>query len=139
VLDIQFKSISYFTNIAVQNVNKTFVYITEFTASLRLISPKIIKNHYTMLLNILVRSQLKQIIFTGSWLNIFTFGCHRLQVNYVKRSSFDFVTHLEFSSLAFQIWKTLCKSFEGICNVPIGWCNIPMQKNFILNIPNFLL
>ena len=26
-----------------------------------------------------------------------------LQVNYVKRSSFDFVTHLEFSSLALQI------------------------------------
>jgi hypothetical protein len=34
--------------------------------TLRLISRKIIKNHYTMLLNILVRSQLKQIIFTGS-------------------------------------------------------------------------
>jgi hypothetical protein len=30
-----------------------------------------------------------------------------LQVNYVKHSSFDFVTHLEFSSLALQIWKTL--------------------------------
>jgi hypothetical protein len=28
-----------------------------------------------------------------------------LQVNYVKRSSFDFVTHFEFSSLALQIWK----------------------------------
>jgi hypothetical protein len=26
-----------------------------------------------------------------------------LQVNYVKRSSFDFITHLEFSSLALQI------------------------------------
>jgi hypothetical protein len=26
-----------------------------------------------------------------------------LQVNYMKRSSFDFVTHLEFSSLALQI------------------------------------
>jgi hypothetical protein len=61
-----------------------------------------------------------------------------LQVNYVKRSSFDFITHLEFSSLALQIWKTLCKSLEGICNVPIGCCNIPMQTNFILNFPNFL-
>ena len=63
-------SISYFyTNIAVQNVNKAkrlFTGITEFTASLRLISRKIIKNHYTVLLNILVRPQLKQIIFTGS-------------------------------------------------------------------------
>jgi hypothetical protein len=28
-------SISYFTNIAVQNVNKAFDYITEFTASLK--------------------------------------------------------------------------------------------------------
>jgi hypothetical protein len=39
-----------FTNIAVQNVNKAFVYIMEFTAPLRLISRKIIKNHYTTLL-----------------------------------------------------------------------------------------
>jgi hypothetical protein len=62
-----------------------------------------------------------------------------LQVNYAKRSSFhEFLTHLEFSSLALQIWKTLCKSLEGICNIPIGCCNIPMQKNFILNFPNFL-
>ena len=34
----------------------------------------------------------------------------------------------EFSSLALQIWKTHCKSLQGICNVPIGCCNIPMQK-----------
>jgi hypothetical protein len=61
-----------------------------------------------------------------------------LQVNYVKRSSFDFVTHLEFSSLALLIWKTLCKSLEGICNVPIDCCNIPIQTNYDLNFPNFL-
>ena len=33
-IDIQY-SMSYFTNIAVQNVNKEFVYITDFTASLK--------------------------------------------------------------------------------------------------------
>ncbi len=33
-IDIQLQYISYFTNIAVQNVNKEFVYITDFTASL---------------------------------------------------------------------------------------------------------
>ena len=34
----------------------------------------------------------------------FGFGSLKtLQVNYVKRSSFDLVTHLEFSSLALQI------------------------------------
>jgi hypothetical protein len=53
-----------------------------------------------------------------------------LQVNYMKRSSFDYITHLEFSSLALQIWKTLCKSLEGICNIPIGCCNIPIL-NFL--------
>jgi hypothetical protein len=31
VLDIQFNSMSYFTNIAVQNVNKGFVYIMDLT------------------------------------------------------------------------------------------------------------
>jgi hypothetical protein len=35
-----------------------------------------------------------------------------LQVNYVKRSSFEFLTHLEFSKLDLQIWKTLCKSLR---------------------------
>ena len=47
-------------------------------------------------------------IYNGSnaWLRV---GVHVaknvacLQVNYVKRSSFDFVTHFEFSSLALQI------------------------------------
>jgi hypothetical protein len=37
-------SISYFRNIAVQNVNKAFVYITDFTASLNRI--EIIESYY---------------------------------------------------------------------------------------------
>jgi hypothetical protein len=30
----------------------------------------------------------------------------------VKRSSFEFLTHLQFSKLDLQIWKTLCKSWR---------------------------
>ena len=47
-----------------------------------------------------------------------------LQVNYVKRSSFEFSNSFETFLIPFQIWKTLCKSLEGICNVP-NLTNVP--------------
>ena len=40
MLDIQLISMSYFTNIAVQNVNKGFVYITDLTWSLNMLANK---------------------------------------------------------------------------------------------------
>jgi hypothetical protein len=65
-----------------------------------------------------------------------------LQVNYVKRSSFKFLTWLQFSSLLSKFEKLPCKSLEGIFNVLKNQINFPQflleVLNFLLQVPNFL-
>jgi hypothetical protein len=63
------------------------------------------------------------------------YGKMQLQVNYVKHSTFEFLTLLQFSSLPLHP----CKSLEGICNVPIEEIsNGPNFTQFLLEVPNFL-
>jgi hypothetical protein len=66
-----------------------------------------------------------------------------LQVNYIKRSSFEFLNWLQFSSLPLQFKKLPSKSLEGICNVAKSRLNFPLfllkVVNFLLQVPNFLL
>jgi hypothetical protein len=65
-----------------------------------------------------------------------------LQINYVKRSSFEFLNWLQFSSLLLQFKKLPCKSLEGICNVAKSQLNFPQflleVLNFLLQVSNFL-
>jgi hypothetical protein len=61
---------------------------------------------------------------------------------HVKRSSFEFLIWLQFSTLPLQIWKTPLQTLEGICNVPKSQLNFPQflleVLDFLLQIPNFL-
>jgi hypothetical protein len=70
------------------------------------------------------------------------FWCAVLQVNYVKRSSFEFLNSLQFSLLLLQFKKLHCKSLEEICNVAKSQLNFPQfllkVLNFLLQVPNFL-
>jgi hypothetical protein len=62
----------------------------------------------------------------------------KVQVNYVKRSSFEFLNGLGFFSLPFQFKKNL----EEIFNVAKSQLNFPQflleVLNFLLQVPTFL-
>jgi hypothetical protein len=84
-----------------------------------------------------------QVHINNSFKNSSLKGSRRqLQVNYVKRSSFEFLNWLQFSSLLLQFKKLLCKSLEGIRNIAKSQKNFPQflleVLNFLLQVPNFL-
>jgi hypothetical protein len=66
----------------------------------------------------------------------YVFPSNVLQVNYVKRSSFEFsfgIFKIRFANL-----KNSLQIIEGICNFPVCRCNIPTRRKFLSNFPNFL-